>query len=55
MEVRQNALKVFDYVFNTKRTLNISALFSDGTKYYRNPPEVQLAGFSLRWLIPMSM
>ena len=41
MEVRQNALKVFDYVFNTKRTLNISALFSDGTKYYRNPPEVQ--------------
>ena len=42
MSYRASAKKVFDYVFNTKTALNINALFSDGTEYYRTPAEPEL-------------
>ena len=38
---RQNAFKVFEYVYNTKTALNFGALFADGTEYYRTPAEVR--------------
>ncbi|MGN0435163.1 MAG: alpha amylase N-terminal ig-like domain-containing protein, partial [Wujia sp.] len=37
---RDNAQKVFRYVYNTKLALNIGALFADGTESYRCPPEI---------------
>lgn len=42
MSYKASAKKVFDYVFNTKTALNINALFSDGTEYYRTPAEPEL-------------
>ncbi len=41
-ERRNNAHKVFKYVYNTKTALNFGALFADGTEFYRCPPEVSL-------------
>ena len=35
----QQVLKVINHIFNSKISLNAGALFSDGTSFYRNPPE----------------
>lgn len=42
MSEKSAAQKVFNYVFNTKTALNIGALFSDGTEYYRTPAQPEL-------------
>lgn len=43
-EIKNNAQRVFEYIYNTKVALNFGALFADGTEFYRTPAEVDLGG-----------
>ncbi len=40
-DIKRKTFKVFEYIFNTKPTLNFGALFADGTEYYRSPAEIK--------------
>ena len=42
MENQRQALKVMQYVYNTKTALNFGALFADGTDSYRHPAELKV-------------
>lgn len=41
-ENQRQALKVMQYVYNTKTALNFGALFADGTDSYRHPAELNV-------------
>lgn len=41
-DIKAKALRIFEYVFNTKSALNFGALFADGTEFYRCPPELAI-------------
>ena len=41
-ENQRQALKVLQYVYNTKTALNFGALFADGTDSYRHPAELSI-------------
>ncbi len=41
-ENQRQALKVMQYVYNTKTALNFGALFADGTDSYRHPAELKV-------------
>lgn len=41
-ENQRQALKVLQYVYNTKTALNFGALFADGTDSYRHPAELKI-------------
>lgn len=43
-DLKNNAKKVFEYVYNTKVALNFGALFADGTEFYRTPAEIDIGG-----------
>ena len=42
VENQRQALKVLQYVYNTKTALNFGALFADGTDSYRHPAELKI-------------
>ena len=42
VENQRQALKVLQYVYNTKTALNFGALFADGTDSYRHPAELSI-------------
>lgn len=42
VENQRQALKVMQYVYNTKTALNFGALFADGTDSYRHPAELKV-------------
>ena len=42
VENQGQALKVMQYVYNTKTALNFGALFADGTDSYRHPAELKV-------------
>ena len=42
VENQRQALKVMQYVYNTKTALNFGALFADGTDSYRHPSELKV-------------
>ena len=37
---RVKTQRIFEYIYNNKPALNISAIFADGTEGYRYPPEI---------------
>ena len=49
VENQRQALKVLQYVYNTKTALNFGALFADGTDSYRHPAELKIGDSVTLW------